>query len=404
MGLPRLRALDIFPVETEQGVVFHIRDHERIQENELVVPPVVYAIAAFLDGNRSAADILAELQRRFQRVAVTVEEIEQVVEELDRHHLLLSPSFEARRAQLEREYLARPSRPPTIFDPAQPEPLAKMLDGFFIAEGGPGSPPNAAGGGNRGLQGVISPHIDYFRGGPAYAHAYKELVEGTRAEVFVILGVAHLSPPSPYVLGDRGYETPFGELPCDGGFVGRLRKRLSWDPGKHRFAERAEHSIELQAIYLRHLVRRPVSIVPILCSNFEPLAQDGSPSKVKEIEEFIVALQKTMDEEEREVCVISGADLAHVGPRFGDPDPVSPSLVSRMEAEDRSSLERVAQGDAEGFYRSVMADGNKRKVCGLSSIYTFLRLVGGPGRLLHYGYAPDPAGGIVSFASLAFHR
>jgi AmmeMemoRadiSam system protein B len=401
MGLPRLRPLDIFPEQTDQGVVFHIRDHERIQENELVVHPVVYAIAAFLDGERDTAGILAELKRRFQGVAVTVEEIEQVVEELDRHHLLLSPAFEVRRAQLESEYLSRASRPPTLFDPAHPGALARLLDGFFTAEGGPGSGPGAGG---PPIKGVISPHIDYFRGGPAYAHAYKALAEGSEAELFVVLGVAHLSPPSPFVLGDRGYETPFGELPCDEAFVERLRKRVSWDPREHRFAERTEHSIELQAVLLRHLVRRAVTIVPILCCNFESLADGGSPSEVEPIEEFIGALRETLAEERKEVCVISGADLAHVGPRFGDPDPVSPAMISWMEAEDRTSLDRVAAGDAEGFYRSVVADGNRRKVCGLSSIYTFLRLVGGPGRLLHYGYAPDPAGGMVSFASVAFQR
>jgi len=401
MGLPRLRPLDIFPVQTDDGVVFHIRDHERIQENELVVHPVVYAIAAFLDGERDAAGVLAALRRNFKNVAVSLEEIEKVVDELDRHHLLQSPAFEAKRATLEEEYLTRPARPPTLFQRSAGGTLAKMLDGFFTAEGGPGSAPSA-GRGTR-LKGVISPHIDYFRGGATYAHAYKAIAEGTDADLFVILGVAHVSPPVPYVLGDRGYETPFGEMPCDAGFVKRLCGRVRRDPREHRFAERTEHSIELQAVYLRHILgKRRASIVPILCCSFEAMADGRSPCETEAIEEFVVALRDTLADEEKKVCVISGADLAHVGPRFGDPDPVSPSLISWMEAEDRVSLERVAAGDAEGFYRSVMADGNKRKVCGLSSIYTFLRVVEGPGTLLRYGYAPDPAGGMVSFASVAF--
>jgi hypothetical protein len=48
-------------------------------------------------------------------------------------------------------------------------------------------------------------------------------------------------------------------------------------------------------------------------------------------------------------------------------------------------------------------------VCGLSSLYTGLRLIkdlegsaAQPGRLLAYGQAPDPAGGLVSFASALF--
>jgi hypothetical protein len=51
----------------------------------------------------------------------------------------------------------------------------------------------------------------------------------------------------------------------------------------------------------------------------------------------------------------------------------------------------------------VMSDGNKRHVCGLSATYSALRLLeGADGKVLKYGFAPDPAGGIVSFASMSF--
>jgi hypothetical protein len=52
-----------------------------------------------------------------------------------------------------------------------------------------------------------------------------------------------------------------------------------------------------------------------------------------------------------------------------------------------------------------MADGNRRHVCGLSATYAALRLMGDvEGRILKYGFAPDPGGGIVSFASMAFQQ
>jgi len=42
-------------------------------------------------------------------------------------------------------------------------------------------------------------------------------------------------------------------------------------------------------------------------------------------------------------------------------------------------------------------------VCGLTATYTALRLLeGAAGSLKRYGFAPDPAGGIVSFASAVF--
>jgi hypothetical protein len=52
----------------------------------------------------------------------------------------------------------------------------------------------------------------------------------------------------------------------------------------------------------------------------------------------------------------------------------------------------------------VMKDANKRRVCSLNNIYSALKVLPNPkaGELLHYGYAHDPMGGIVSFASLAF--
>jgi hypothetical protein len=64
---------------------------------------------------------------------------------------------------------------------------------------------------------------------------------------------------------------------------------------------------------------------------------------------------------------------------------------------------------ADDFYLSVVGVSNKRKVCGLSALYTALRLIKasageapGAGKLLAYGQADDPAGGVVSFASAEF--
>ena len=60
---------------------------------------------------------------------------------------------------------------------------------------------------------------------------------------------------------------------------------------------------------------------------------------------------------------------------------------------------------ADDFFMSVVSDGNKRKVCGLSALYTAVRLIAAlagdspcTGNLLSYAQAEDPAGGMVSFA------
>jgi len=50
----------------------------------------------------------------------------------------------------------------------------------------------------------------------------------------------------------------------------------------------------------------------------------------------------------------------------------------------------------------VAKDGDSRRICGLSPIYTLLRcLPGGSGRLLRYAQWPDPQA-VVTFASIVF--
>ena len=91
-----------------------------------------------------------------------------------------------------------------------------------------------------------------------------------------------------------------------------------------------------------------------------------------------------------------------MGPRFGDPDPVEAPHLAWLEHEDRATLEAVAAVDPRTFYESVAKDGDSRRICGLSPIYTLLRcLPGGSGRLLRYAQWPDPQA-VVTFASIVF--
>jgi hypothetical protein len=65
-------------------------------------------------------------------------------------------------------------------------------------------------------------------------------------------------------------------------------------------------------------------------------------------------------------------------------------------------LEPVLAADAGGFFASVASDGDARRICGLSPIYTLLRLLPQqPGRLLRYSQWPDPEGA-VTFCAVSF--
>jgi MEMO1 family protein len=105
------------------------------------------------------------------------------------------------------------------------------------------------------------------------------------------------------------------------------------------------------------------------------------------------------------VCVIAAADLAHIGLRFGDPNPVDDLELQKLRAEDETKLSLVAQRDPDGFWDSVARDFDRRRICGFPCIYTLLNLIEAEeGKLLMYSQMDDRnTGSAVSYASLVFH-
>jgi len=209
----------------------------------------------------------------------------------------------------------------------------------------------------------------------------------------------------PFALTRKDYETPLGKAPVARDFVEALAARARQDCFASELAHRAEHSIEFQAVFLRYLYagRRDIEIVPVLASfAHEALARGLGPEDDPRVARFLDALGETVAASGRRVALVAGADLAHMGPRFGDPEPVSPEDLERIGSEDREMLATVEAADARAFFESVARDGDRRRICGLSPIYALLRALGGsPGTLRRYAQWPDPQG-VVTFASVVF--
>src|SRR2546426_5915331 len=73
------------------------------------------------------------------------------------------------------------------------------------------------------------------------------------------------------------------------------------------------------------------------------------PDDDPRVPRFLEALGETIAASGRRVALIAGADLAHVGPRFGDPEPVSPAELARLGGEDRGMLHAVGAGGPRGL-------------------------------------------------------
>jgi MEMO1 family protein len=371
-----------------------------------MLPGPLVEIVALFDGERTIVDIQAELTRRFGEI-VPRADIERLVEGLDENGFMESERFVALRERTDGAFLASASRPASHAGgayPADPDTLRRTMDGFFTDAAGPG-PIDAAGSSLPPVRALIAPHIDYHRGGPAYAWAYRALGERGDADLFVVLGTCHAGMRDPFALTRKDYDTPFGAAATDRDFVEALAARAGQDCFGSELAHRNEHSIEFQAVFLRYLFggRRDFTVVPVLASfAHEALARGREPESDPRVARFLDALGATVAASGRRVAIVAGADLAHMGPRFGDPEPISDGELQRIEREDRAMLRAVEAGDAAAFFGAVAAEGDRRRICGLSPIYALLRVLGGAtGDVRHYGYWPDPQG-VVSYTSVVF--
>lgn len=410
MDYPKLRAVEVFPVTMDGQDLICFRDPMKIAENMVFLSTQALPIITLFDGNHSVQDIQAEYMRAHGEL-LSREQIMEVALGLDKYYLLDSDRFRTYHQKLHKDFADAPIRKASVVGNGYdggPDELRAMLDGFFVHDGGPGARPQTTADPS-GLKGIVAPHIDFTRGGPCYAWGYKEIAERSKEEVFILLGTSHMPMERYFALCNKGFETPFGVLPADEPIMAHLEDSLGSRFFTDQFLHRNEHSLEFQAVYLSYLFsgRRDISIIPILCGSFHEIMEHrDSPADVNEINTFIDALHAAIAEDNRPVCLVAGADLAHVGPQFGDTYQVTPAVMEGLQERDLSMLDFAVHGDEEGFFRSIMKEGDERKICGLPPIYTLLRLLAddAQGSLLNYSQWKDPAGnGAVTFASLAYY-
>ncbi|MBI2191416.1 MAG: AmmeMemoRadiSam system protein B [Planctomycetes bacterium] len=407
MSQPKLRPIEAFPVDDRGQRRIVIRDPRHLTDRILAVSPEAFLIVAMLDGENSVRDIQAEILKRFQ-VMIPSEAIEGLVQTLDEHLFLENERFEAHCRQLVQEFRDAPVRRPCCAGGAyseDPQELRKEIQAYFKTEEGPGLSDGPSAG--KPLKALIAPHIDYQRGGPCYAHVYKKVSEAPPIDVFLILGTGHAGPRGHYVFTRKNFETPLGIVETDQDFINRLEARLGADLCEEEFIHKGEHSIELQLVFLQLTYEpRPCpKIVPILCGGFHEAMSEGKvPSEIPEVRRFLQALRETIAESPLRVCVLASADLSHVGPRFGDEDQVTENFLEWVQREDLEMIEVVRSLQADEFFRQVQKDNDRRRVCGLASIYTLLSVTDAREvELLKYAQAPDPSGlQAVTFCGVAF--
>ena len=404
---PPIRNVDATPVEHEGEQMICLFDPEGYVDSQIILSPPAFFVATCLDGQQDAVAIQQAFAQQFNGAPIEVEDIERIVSMLEEQGFLYTPEFEAQLQQEVQAYQSSKTRPAHLAGrsyPAEAEALRTVIDSYFTRDNGPGPLDTVERNGAAPLRGLLAPHIDFERGGHCYAHGYRTLYAAGKPKTVLLFGVAHHAVPAPFILTRKDFETPLGTLRVNQAMVDTLVKSATWDPFEYELTHQREHSIEFQAVMLAYLYGEDVEIVPILCSSIGMGTEADTPDSDASVAQFLQACKSLVEEHAGTVTVLAGVDLAHVGPCFGDAFEITDQRITEIHMRDQADLNHVQQMNAQGWYQAVMADTNARRVCGLGAIYATLKILEGEGEsaeLLQYDYAPDPSGGIVSFASIA---
>jgi len=398
---PKLRNVEAVALPNQGRRLVALRDASGLSEKTVVVTPDIFFLLTLFDGKHSLREIQVAYTRRFGDILMT-SRLNEIIEQLDASLLLESERLEAYRREVEAEFRALTVRPAGHAGSAYPDDadaLRSQLDGYLRAAEVDGAAPP-----DRPVRGLVAPHIDFARGGLCYGWAYRQLAGSEPADTYLILGTDHGAAQSPFIATRKAFATPLGAAEPDGELLDAIEERCPFDVFADEFAHRREHSVEFQVVWLQHVLG-DVRILPVLCEAFH--RRNGEvvdPAEVPAVGEFTRALRDAAAALGRRLCVVAGADLSHVGPRFGDPQPAVPGRLSVIEAQDRALLEPAAAMDRSAFAAAFRSDNDARHVCGFPAIYTLLALLEtGQGTLLKYDQAPDhQTQSVVSFASLRY--
>lgn len=373
MLYPKLRAaLDLRPIHQNGQRFLLMRDPSQISDAVLGIPQALAPVLLLCDGQWDMESIAIILDEQFQ-IRFEPGVLDEMLATLDNALFLDNERFAWAKQQALDDYRAAPFRPPNLAGasyPADPAELKQLLDSY-LAEAGEVVSASAE------VRGLVSPHIDYPRGGAVYAKVWKRAQAAVRAaDLIILLGTDHYSDEAgSLTLTRQHYATPYGVLPTAHAIVDKLAEAIGpEDAYRGELRHRGEHSLELVAVWLHHLrAGQPVELIPILTGSFGHFVKDNaSPLSDPKMHAALEILKR--ETQGRRVLVIASGDLSHVGPAF-EGEPLDEAAKVALTVEDHSVIERMCAGDAEGFYSVIQRVEDRHNVCGLSPVYLTLKLL-----------------------------
>jgi hypothetical protein len=380
--------------------VLVLSDPWGISDCAVVLPASLAPVLEVCDGTRDVATLRTVLELR-TGLRVGPDYLEKMFAALDRALMIDNEHFAQVYEEAVKKFKSAPSRPPTMADrvyPANSELLEQALCQYF--DGLLPDTENMARADE--VRGLVSPHIDYQRGGIIYAEVWRRAAKTARAaELAIILGTNHFNGQKLVTLTRQSYATPWGVFATASDVVDAVASALGeGEVFAEEFNHRNEHSVEAAAVWLHYLVKdKCCELVPVLCGSFQRFIDgDGNPGDDDKIARFVEAVRNAAAN--RRTLIVAAADLAHIGPAFGDRYPIDMLEKARLSSADNELISAITRGDAEVMFQLVKKEVDRRRICGLSSIYLALRLLGEvKGDVTGYAQCPADEQG-TSFVSI----
>lgn len=403
---PKLRPVEPHWVEHQGQHYLYLRDPLSLAEHSVLIPGPLVPLLALCDGTRDLQALQLGLALR-TGIQLSPAQLQGVLAQLDAALLLENGSYRQALDQVLSQYRQAQCRKPShagLVYPEDPDRLRAFLGKFCARVSSNGPTPTGT------LVGLVSPHIDYARGGKTYAAMWQKASPYLQdVELAIILGTDHAGGLGTLTPTRQSYATPLGVLPTERQIVDGLAQVLGEEAAfAEEFHHVKEHSIELAAVWFHYAIGgRRCPVVPLLCGSLHHhitgKSDPGQDDAIGAVVDFLK--QATAG---RRTLVIAAGDLAHVGPAFGDEAPVDALGRARLKAEDEQTIAAICCGDAAGFFELSRKEEDARRICGMSPIYLALRLLGGQVRGEALGYDQCPAdavgGSLVSIVGALLYQ
>lgn len=400
-SLPPIRPeLDFMPSPVPDRPGLLIRDPFLFSDVTMIIPPPLVPALRCFDGQQSDLDLRQTLVQITGELDVSALQ-QHLIDSLSHAGFLINDAFLELRDARMAEFANAPERRPVHAGAAYPDEegeLRGLMDRYLSANGEPDA--------SNHVRAIAAPHVSPEGGWESYRAAYLALPPAAEDQVFVVLGTSHYGEPEKFGLTHKPYVTPFGAPRTETRLIDHLAQRAPNAVNMEDYAHAIEHSIEFQIVFLQALYGPNIRVLPILCGPFaRSIYEGGKPEDNDGVKAFLDNLGELAEREKQRLVWVLGVDMAHMGARYGDPNPVQTGDFSMqaVEIRDHARITQVLNGATDDYWSLIKENQDDLKWCGSAPIYTFLRAVPeARGTLRRYQQWNIDEGSVVSFAALSF--